>query len=119
MKILDAGHKFELLSIDGKHKQVLQFLKRKGINYPGNTNAFPGTTTQDVIHCLLNRMRYVQNQIPCVENEVVITNLQQCLLMLETRAANRHGIVLTISSLEQLEMKRLCSKCGHLVCEHI
>lgn len=116
MKILDVGHKYELLSLDGKKKQTLQFVKRKGLNFPGNTSAYPGTTTQDVIHCLLNRMRYVNNQIPCIENEVVIANLQQCLLMLELRAAKRHGIELEVKSLNCLEMKELCPKCGHIEC---
>lgn len=118
MKILDVGHKFILASFDGKHKQVLQFMKRKGLKFPGNNNSYPGTTTQDVIHCLLNRTRYVQNQIPCVENEVIINNLQICLLMLEQRAAKRHGYEFEALTLREMEFKPMCPKCGHTVCEH-
>jgi hypothetical protein len=116
MNIIDVGHKYELLSIDGKCKQVLQFVKRQGLRYPGNTSSYPGTTLQDVIHCLLNRVRYLQNQIPCVENEVIIYNLQTCLLMLEQRAAKRRHMELNIETLEQLEVKLLCPKCGHTTC---
>jgi hypothetical protein len=122
MKIIDPGHKYELLCLDGKLKQTLQFVKRfdrhHPENYPGNFNAHPGTTLQDVIRCLLNRVRYLQNQIPCPENEILLGNLQQCLWVLENRALRRHGLGSLELSLEQVEMKQLCKECGHIVCEH-
>lgn len=116
MKIIDVGHKYELLAIDGKVKQTLTFVKRKGLNYPGNKTAHPGTTIQDVVHCLSNRIRYLNNQIPCVENEVILANLQTILLMLEQRASKRHNIDLEVKTLEALEMKHLCPTCGHTIC---
>lgn len=120
MKILDVGHKYQLLSLDGEHKQVLQFVKRfdpkEPSRFPGNTNAYPGTTLQDVIHCLLNRVRYLNNQIPCIENEMIVKNLQECIFLLELRAAKRHGIEFKPTSLEELEMKKLCPMCGHTTC---
>lgn len=123
MKILDVGHKYELLSLDGKHPQTLQFVKRfdpeDPKRFPGNKDRYPGTTMQDVIQCLCNRIRYLQNQIPCVENEVILKNLQECLLMLEQRAAQRHGLRLEAPTLEWLEMARLCPECGHTVCHHL
>lgn len=116
MKILILGHRYELLSIDGKKKQILQFVMRKGKGYPGNKQSFPGTTLQDVIHCLLNRVRYLDNQIPCIENKMIIQNFQQCLALLEQRAAKRHHIELEETDLQELEWKKLCSKCGHTTC---
>jgi hypothetical protein len=122
MKIIDPGHRYELLCIDGKEKNYLQFVKRfdpkDPAKYPGNADARPGTTLQDVIQCCLNRFRYLQNQIPCIENEVCISNMQQCLLMLEQRAAKRHGLEFDVSRLEVLEFAPLCKTCGHTVCEH-
>lgn len=122
MRIIDVGHKYELLCLDGKLKQTLQFVKRfdpkDPAKYPGNKTKYPGTTLQDVIHCLLNRTRYLQNQIPCLENEAIINNLQQCLFLLETRAARRHGIELNAVNLESLEMLPLCPECGHTTCHH-
>lgn len=122
MKIIDVGHKYELLCLDGKLKQTLQFVKRfdkkDPKRFPGNKNAYPGTTMQDVIHCLCNRIRYLNNQIPCIENEIILKNLQECLLMLEQRAAKRHGLELNINKLEDLEFARLCPECGHTTCEH-
>jgi hypothetical protein len=71
---------------------------------------------QDVIHCLLNRIRYLDNQIPCIENKVMQSSLQTCLVMLEKRAADRHGVQLECVTLEQLEMRLLCPLCGHTFC---
>lgn len=71
---------------------------------------------QDVIQCLLNRIRYLNNQIPCIENEMILKNLQECLFLLENRAAKRHGIDYYPSSLEQIEMAKLCPTCGHTIC---
>lgn len=121
-EIIDVGHKYKLICLDGELNQTLQFVKRFDSKdpkrFPGNTNAYPGTTIQSVIQCLCNRVRYLDNQIPCVENKVILHNLQTCLLMLEQRAARRHNLEFTPNSLEALEFARLCVECGHTVCEH-
>lgn len=120
MKIIDPGHQYELLSLDGDHKQTLQFVKRcdfkNPTRFPGNTNSYPGTTLQDVIHCLLDRVRYLNNQIPCIENTIIVNNLQQCLFLLESRAARRHGINFTPLTLGEVESLKLCPTCGHTTC---
>ena len=122
MKILDVGHRYELLCLDGNKKQILQFVKRhdtkKPWRFPGNNNSYPGTTMQDVLHCLCNRIRYLESQIPCTENEAILHNLQQCLFLLEQRAARRHGLELPNVKIEWFELKKLCPKCGHTVCDH-
>jgi len=121
MKIIDVGHKYELLCLDGSKKQVLQFVKRfdkDPSKFPGNTNSYPGTTMQDVLQCLCNRIRYLQNQIPCVENELILNKFQECLFLLEQRAARRHGIAMPSVSLEWFEFAHLCPKCGHTTCHH-
>lgn len=116
MKVIDPGHKYKLLSLDGEINQTLTFVKRKGLKFPGNKNKYPGTTLQDVVHCLLNRIRFLQNQIPCIENEIILKNLQECLFLLESRAANLHHIPFNPKNLEELEMRKLCNKCGHTKC---
>lgn len=122
MEIIDVGHKYKLLSLDGKLNQTLQFVKRfdpkDQSRFPGNHEAYPGTTLQDVIQCLLNRVRYLNNQIPCVENEIILNNLRNCLLMLEQRAAKRHRLNLLVKDLDQLEFSKLCKVCGHTLCIH-
>lgn len=120
-KILDVGHTYELLSLDGKLHQTLQFVKRfdktNPSKFPGNKTSYPGTTMQSVIQCLCNRIRYLNYQIPCIENEIILANLQGCLLMLEQRAAKRHHIEFEPISLELLEFAKLCASCGHTICD--
>jgi len=119
MKVLDPGHRYELASLDGEHRQVLQFVKRcdpkNPGRYPGNQNAYPGTTMQNVIRALLERMRYVQRQQWCVENVVGIVALRVALWLLEFRAARRHGRFYW-RSLRFAETAEMCPSCGHTDC---
>ncbi len=69
-EIIDPGHKYILLTLDGELNQTLTFVKRcdKIIEgrltnkFPGNKGEYPGTTMQSVIRVILNRLRYLQNQ---------------------------------------------------------
>lgn len=122
-RVIDPGHLYELLSLDNKGEapQLLRFVKRfspeDATAYPGNHNAHEGTTTQSVLRCALERMRYVDAQKPCVENKEVVGHLRECLRLLEQRAINRHGINFQISA-EMAENEAMCPVCGHVVCKH-
>lgn len=121
MEIIDPGHEFRLASLDGQHEQVLTFVKRcdpvecGGGKYPGNHDAHPGTTTQEVIRALIARIEYVQGQIPCQENTLVTLLLRQCLYLLETRAKRCKGQVLNVE-LVGIEKIPTCPYCGHILC---
>ena len=119
IEVLDNGHQYRLLSLDGQLDQTLTFVKRCNPpeKFPGNTNAYAGTTIQSVIRCLLDRMRYLQNQIWAPENALIIWLLRACLWLLETRAARRHGRRYC-HNFEYAEFAPLCSVCGHTECEH-
>lgn len=120
MKTLDPGHQYELNSLDGDLQQVLTFVKRcdrdDPSKYPGNDNAYPGTTTQEVLRALINRTQYVQNQIPCLENEQIISMLRQCIYLLESRAKQRKGKALRLTTTVPIEAIGTCPKCGHILC---
>jgi hypothetical protein len=121
MKVIDPGHTYELRSLDGGSPQMLRFVKRcdreRPWRFPGNTDAYPGTTLQNVIRALLERFRYLQSQIPCVENRVCILCLRVTLWMLEFRAARRHKRTY-IRSLSFAEYAPMCAECGHTDCNH-
>lgn len=121
MKTIDPGHKYELLNLDGIGTQTLTFVKRfdplDRSKYPGNSDAHEGTTIQSVIRALLERFRFLQNQIPCPENEMCISNLKECLWMLENRASQRHGISFKLTA-EECETLPMCGVCGHVICGH-
>lgn len=121
MKVLDEGHKYQLSELDGGRGQQPVFVKRVDpkdpAKYPGNLDAYPGTTSQDVIKCLLNRARYVHNQIWAIENVFVIFGLRLALWFLEFRAARRHGRFY-FKSLSFPENQIPCLICGHTNCKH-
>jgi hypothetical protein len=116
MKVLDRGHQYELAHLDGEGTQVLTFVKREGEHYPGNVGHHQGTTMQEVIRALLERARYVNWQIPCLETEAAIHCLQQALLLFEVRAKRVKGKHLDVSTLALLEACSTCDTCGHVRC---
>lgn len=121
-KVLDPGHTYELLVLDDHARRMgLRFVKRYDrddpTRFPGNTFSYPGTTLQSVIRCLLERMRYLNNQIECKENALIIFFLRLCLWLLEFRAARRHGRTY-FKSLDFAEFQPMCPKCGHTLCKH-
>lgn len=121
VRVLDAGHRYELGSLDGEHPQTLQFVKRcdaeKPWRFPGNTNSYPGATLQMVIRALLDRVAYLQQQIWCPENLVITKLLQLTLWLLEARAARRHKRTYW-HGLRYAAQSPLCLACGHTTCEH-
>lgn len=92
MKEQIEGHKYELESFEGKRPpQVIQFIQKT----PGHVGAdqlatvTDGTTNEEVLRMLICRMRFLQDKVPCRENAIVITNLEESLMWLEKRTAER------------------------------
>ena len=117
MTVVDTGHTYLLQVLDGESKaSILRFVKRKGDKYPGNEDSYPGTTLQEVLRACCERVRYVDNQIPCEENRGVLGHLRECIHLLEVRAAKRHGRS-SLIELDEAEFDKLCKKCNHVGCK--
>jgi hypothetical protein len=116
MEVLDPGHEYNLSSLDGGEPVHLTFVKREGPKYPGNVGSHPGTTMQECLRALIERGKYVNGQVPCAETEAAIALMRSVLLLLEVRAARRHGHHLDRSFLGGIEQVRGCKKCGHIGC---
>ena len=117
MKTLDAGHTYLLDSIDGDIQQTLTFVKREGSGYPGNVGHYPGTIVQEVLRACIDRLKYVDNQIPNMANELCLSHLRSAIFNLENRAAQRHGKKLIITRTEFNKIETLpVGKNGHLLC---
>lgn len=89
MKVLDAGHKYQLASIDGEAPQVLTFVKR----FRGTEN-HAGTTNQEVIRSLIDRVEVLHAERPHHVNQEIIKHLRLALVLHEVRALERkveHG----------------------------
>lgn len=116
MEILDNGHVFLLKSYDGFRSILLVFMKREGIDYPNNVGHYPGTNCQEVLRALIARVQYLQHQIWCWHNWIMIKLLRITIWLFERRAAKRHKrkIPFFIPNIEELAT---CIVCGHIYCE--
>lgn len=92
MKVITEGHKYMLSGFDDpSNTQMLQFIEKKPVA-EGSTElrtVNDGTTNEELLEVLINRMEYLQNKFPCKENAIVITNLQESLMWLEKRTSDR------------------------------
>lgn len=96
MKVLTEGHKYELdhfenFGLPGVPVQTLQFIEKVPVS-EGSTElktVNDGTTNEEVLKVLINRMQYLNAKFPCRENAIVITKLEESLMWLEKRTADR------------------------------
>lgn len=90
MDVLDAGHVYRLL--DRPYDKVtaietvqeITFVKRICPTAPHEVQ-WDGLICQDLIRVLIDRVKYLQAQQPCVETEKIIAYLQQSLWLFEYR----------------------------------
>lgn len=126
MKVIDPGHAYRLDVIDAPTPlrrlagQRLEFVKRVGDQFPGNTGpAHQGPTSQEVIRALIDRTQYVNAQKSHVENWVAIVALREALIALEMRAAYVRDDRAAADSIRDLiapELEPTCITCGHILC---
>jgi hypothetical protein len=130
MKVIEIGHHYELECYDvGDRvwiKDDIFFMKRVGGHYPGNKGEpHPGTNCQEVLRVLINRIKYLDRQIPCDENKIIIQDLRNALLLFEQRAARMHGRTLSkrfflndpkLIKRVEIEDEPTCKTCGHIEC---
>jgi hypothetical protein len=119
MDVIDPGHVYALECLDGEEDeiQLLQFVKREGPGYPGNVGHHSGVNIQEVLRVLIDRIKYLDNQIPHVSNQLALRLLRLAILALELRAAERHGREwVQTGHDEDIEYRPVCVKCGHIGC---
>lgn len=101
MKTITPGHKYELENFEAKDQpgQVLQFIEKK-LAPPDALTGIPaqpdhlvtvndGTTNEEVLAMIIDRMNSLQAKFPCRENAIAITHIETALLWLEKRTADR------------------------------
>lgn len=94
MRILTEGHKYVAANFENpENGQTIQFIEKvedtesliKGTLITLND----GTTNEELLAVLINRMYYLQGKFPCRENAIVITKLEESLMWLEKRTNDR------------------------------
>jgi hypothetical protein len=92
MKIVEAGHVYDLRWIDGTPAEFptnetppnrLFFVNREGIA------AHPGTQTQEVIRALIDRTKHCDNCLRWEGNDLIVHHLRIALTLHEARAIQR------------------------------
>lgn len=92
MVVKTAGHTYELANFENmlEHGQTLQFIHKEPLH--GSTELVTisdGTTTEEVLEVLIDRLNFLQSKFPCKENACVITKLEESLMWLNKRTADR------------------------------
>jgi hypothetical protein len=93
MKTLRPGHQYELENFERKDEQgqIIQFIEKMPVA-EGSTElrtVKDGTTNEELIRVLIDRMNSRQAKFPCRENAIATTHFETGLLWLEKRTADR------------------------------
>lgn len=93
MKTLVPGHRYELPNFENKEApgQILQFIHKEPVE-EGSTELKTiddGTTTEELLEVLIDRMNFLNAKFPGGENAIAITHLDTALLWLEKRTNDR------------------------------
>ena len=91
MEIITPGHTYDLDSHKlGGVKQRLNFVhKEKAPDSDKLTEIRDGTTTEEVIDVLIDRINHLNHVLPAVENATVVTYLRRARKALEERTERR------------------------------
>lgn len=106
MKNITPGHLYELANFEKKDEpgQRLQFIDKKPrfeekvLDCEPGKDPVPnrdlvtvndGTTNEEVLAVLIDRLGFLQAKFPCKENAVALTHIETALLWLEKRTAGR------------------------------
>lgn len=124
MKILDPGHSYEMATLDDELDRFwpILFVKREGENYPGNEGHHAGVNCQELLRVCIDRIKYLDNQIPDLHNRTVLGLLRGAIFELEERACDRHGYHMpfdfTAEAVDVIEDMPVCKTCGHIICKN-
>ena len=93
MKVLTEGHLYELANFENKEAegQKIQFIHKVAVIGGGTDTqtVSDGTTNEEVIEMMIDRMNHLQSKFPCRENALAITKLEESLMWLNKRTADR------------------------------
>ena len=90
MEVIDPGHVYNLSSLeDGGVVQQLAFIKKDGASGEVLTTVCDGTTTEEVLKCVIDRLGWLNKKLWCRENAIAQAKAEESLMWLEKRRADR------------------------------
>jgi hypothetical protein len=93
MKILTPNHRYELENFEHPEQsgQIIQFIEKEPDTLGNAVTINDGTTNEEVLKMLIDRLRGLGQKIPCRENSIAITKCEEALMWLEKRTAERQS----------------------------
>lgn len=92
MRIIVEGHTYAAHNFEDKDDwQVIQFIHKTPAS-EGSTvlkTVEDGTTNEELLDILVDRLKYLNDKFPCKENAVAITHIETALLWLNKRTSDR------------------------------
>lgn len=93
MKVITPGHKYELENFENKETpgQTLQFIEKVpgGPGQDASKTVNDGTTNEELLAVLIDRLYFLKKKLPSRETSVAITKSEEALLWLNKRTADR------------------------------
>lgn len=95
MKSLTEGHLYLLDNFENPTEtgQTLQFIEKQAHPNPEFDGQLftvnNGTTNEEVLGMLIDRMKYLQSRYACRENAITITKLEEALMWQNKRTEDR------------------------------
>ena len=90
MKVIKEGHRYEAYNQEDKNAfQIIQFIEKEPDGSGGFRTVTDGTTNEELLSILIDRLQKMQEKVPCRENAISLTNLEQALMWLEKRTKDR------------------------------
>lgn len=89
MKIVEPGHVYQLPHLESKGSERLTFIKRSSGAVDYSDAEHPGTNTQEVLRALIDRTKFLNDVLPCLETQDAVYHLRMVLYLYEVRAYRR------------------------------
>lgn len=90
MNVITAGHKYLISNFENEGDvQSLQFIEKEKAETGELVTVVDGTTNEEVLCVLIDRLQFLNKLQPCRENSIVITKLEESLMWLDKRTADR------------------------------
>lgn len=95
MKVITPGHCYEATNFENKEQgQIIQFIEKQEVSDPATSaksfvTVNDGTSNEELIDVLVDRLTYLNGKCPCRENALAITHLQEAQNWLYRRTRDR------------------------------
>lgn len=90
MKMIEPGHIYDLENMEFPNThQRISFIKKSDDGSGVLQTDHDGTTNEEVLKVLIERVSYLNHKLPCKENEIALKALREAFAVLNARTKIR------------------------------